>query len=280
MSLHTSMKVGGPATVFFEPDNESEFLPRLHAFQRAGMPYIVIGNGTNIIVRDGGYPGAVFSTRKALRGIEVTSGRLVCGAGESLANVGRFAAGRGLTGMEALSGIPGTVGGAIVMNAGAYDSEISNILVSTRVYDISNDQVTALTNKECEFNYRDSIFKRNQMVILSAEFELLPGNRAEIEAKMADFIDRRNSKQPVELPSAGSFFKRPEGYFAGKLIEEIGMKGARVGGAQVSEKHAGFIVNTGGATATDVLTLAEEIKAKVYEQTGISLEEEPIVIGI
>ena len=266
--------------MFYEIESEKELLSKLRAFRKTKMPYIVFGNGTNIIVRDGGYPGAVFSVGKALRGIEVRAGRLVCGAGESLANVSRYAAGNGLSGFEALSGIPGTVGGAVFMNAGAYGSEISDILLSARVYDVSNDQIVVLSNKECEFGYRDSVFKKNRMVILNAAFGLSPGNRVDIEAGMADYLHRRNNVQPVELPSAGSFFKRPEGHFAGKLIEEVGMKGARVGGAQVSEKHAGFIVNTGGATASDVLLLAEEIKSKVYEQTGISLEEEPIVIGI
>ena len=287
MSLHTSMKVGGPATVYFENENEEELLLKVRESYRSDAPYIVIGNGTNIIVRDGGYPGAVFTTNKTLNGVELienekdnASKRIKCGAGESLANVCKFAASNGLSGLEALSGIPGTIGGAVVMNAGAYEHEISDVLVMVRAYDIQNDSIVVLSKPDFEFGYRNSVFKRKQMIVLEAEFELVSDNKADIEARMAEYRKRRNEKQPMELPSAGSYFKRPEGNYAGKLIEEAGMKGASVGGAMVSKKHAGFIVNTGGATASDVLELAEQVKTKVYNETGIRLEEEPIVIGI
>jgi UDP-N-acetylmuramate dehydrogenase len=181
--------------------------------------------------------------------------------------------------MEALSGIPGTVGGAVFMNAGAYDREISDVVKSVRVFDIDDNNVIMLTKKDCGFSYRSSIFKKKAMIILSVELSLKQGKQDYIDAKMSDFSLKRNEKQPVDLPSSGSFFKRPEGYYAGKLIEEAGMKGARVGGAQVSEKHAGFIVNTGRATADDVLKLSEKIKYEVYEKFQVKLEEEPIVIG-
>ena len=304
MSAHTSMKVGGPAEEFAMPGGEYELIECIRTCRQNGRPYFLIGNGTNVIVRDGGYRGVVVSTLSALCGISVeplpdggTSRAkaddvdrcaeapnlktgIVCGAGESLARVCRCAAEHGLTGLEALSGIPGTVGGAVYMNAGAYDCEIAEVLVSARAFDIVDNKTIMLTNCECKFGYRNSVFKTRPLVILSAEFALEPGIRGEIEASMKDFQRRRNEKQPVELPSAGSFFKRPEGDFAGRLIEAAGMKGARVGGAQVSEKHAGFIVNTGDATAGDVLSLAEAVKSKVYEMSGILLEEEPIVIGI
>jgi len=280
VSEKTSMSVGGPAREFYEPACESGFVDCVRGFHKAGDPYFVLGNGTNVIVRDGGYPGAVISTLKALRNVEITDGlRLVCGAGESLAGVCRFAAENGLSGLEELSGIPGTIGGAVYMNAGAYGGEISAILANVRAYDANSEKYIMLTADECAFGYRSSVFKEKPILILSAVFVLSPGDKAAIEAKMAEYARRRNEKQPVELPSAGSFFKRPEGDYAGRLIEAAGMKGARVGGAQVSLKHAGFIVNTGGATAHDVLTLAEEVKNKVLEQFGVILEKEPVVIG-
>ena len=289
MNTLTSMRVGGPASVFCEPASEDELIDRVLGCESAGESYFLLGNGTNVIVRDGGYSGVVISTLKALSGIEIRSDSsdpgtaIVCGAGESLARVCRFAAEHSLSGMEALSGIPGTIGGAVFMNAGAYDREISDLIVSVKAFDLINRNVIMLTNTELEFSYRSSIFKnvfkKRPMIILSAELSLTPGKHEEIEDKMADFAKKRNEKQPVDLPSAGSFFKRPEGYFAGKLIDESGMKGAFVGGAKVSEKHAGFIVNTGNATAEDVLELANKIKTKVYEKFGIKLEEEPIVIG-
>ena len=297
MSSHTSMKVGGPAAVFCRPKNEEELIERIRTFYADGFPFILLGNGTNVIVRDGGYQGAVISTLSALRGIKLSpafdtgadsgsgSTCIECGAGESLAQVCRFAARHGLAGMEALSGIPGTIGGAIYMNAGAYESDIASVTESVKVYDVCNDNIIMLTSEECGFSYRSSVFKTglnnsNSLVILSVRLRLNHGNKEDIETKMADFTRRRNDRQPVEMPSAGSFFKRPEGDYAGRLIEQAGMKGARVGGAQVSEKHAGFIVNTGNATAEDVLLLADIIKSKVYESSKVKLEEEPIVIGV
>ena len=277
----TSMRVGGPVSRFYEPYDETEFVECVRKLHKAGELYFVLGNGTNVIARDGGYPGAVISTQRALGGIEIREGRrIVCGAGESLTRVCRYSAEQGLSGLEELSGIPGTVGGAVYMNAGAYGREIAAILVSVRAYEIVTENIIMLTNKECCFSYRASIFKEKPMIILAAEFELAAGERKEIEVKMAEYTKMRNEKQPVELPSAGSFFKRPEGDYAGRLIEAAGMKGARVGGAQVSEKHAGFIVNTGSATAADVLRLAEDVKAKVFEEFGITLEEEPVIIGV
>jgi len=166
------------------------------------------------------------------------------------------------------------------MNAGAYESCIADAVSAVRAFDMVDNNIITVIKEECGFDYRASVFKKGRMAILSAEFALMPGNRAKIESDMADFTRRRNEKQPVDLPSAGSFFKRPVGDYAGRLIEAAGMKGARVGGAQVSDKHAGFIVNTGGATAGDVLALAEEIKAKVYKKFGIILEEEPVIIGV
>ena len=299
MSTLTSMRVGGPASVFYEPVSEEELIGRVLDCESAGESYILLGNGTNVIVCDKGYSGVVISTLKALSGIEIqsslsgpgndpssfgsisqsTGSVIMCGAGESLAKVCRFAAEHGLSGMEALSGIPGTVGGAVFMNAGAYDRDISDLIISVRAFNIVDKNFIMLTNEDLGFSYRTSIFKKKPMIILSAELSLTSGNREKIKAEMADFKKKRNEKQPVDLPSVGSFFKRPEGYFAGKLIEDAGLKGTSVGGAMVSEKHAGFIVNTGNATAGDVLELAEIIKTKVYEKFHVKLEEEPIVIG-
>jgi len=286
MSEHTSMKVGGPARFFIEPASEAELVEKVREFHGDGLPFFILGNGTNVIVRDRGYFGAVISTLKALTGISVSSGSgdahktaLYCGAGESLARISRVAAESGLTGLEELSGIPGSVGGAVYMNAGAYEREIAGVVLSVKAYDIVDDKIIMLTKDECMFGYRSSVFKKMPLVVLGAEFGLASGEREEIYAMMADFAGKRNEKQPVELPSAGSFFKRPEGGYAGRLIEAAGLKGMRKGGAQVSEKHAGFIVNTGGATASDVLNLAEEIKMIVYAKFRVELEEEPVIIG-
>ena len=319
MSEYTSMRVGGEAD-FFEPEDEAGLIECVFMCEDNGKPWFLLGNGTNVIVRDGGYHGAVISTLKALGGAEVkhddggtpraTSERsllvsryaasptnkedadintyeVIAGAGESLARVCRVAAEHGLAGLEALSGIPGTVGGAVFMNAGAYGSEIADVIDCIHVYDVVDRKNIMLPKNECGFGYRRSGFREipdiqngGRYIILSAQLSLKPGNRDDIEARMAEYTKRRNEKQPVELPSSGSFFKRPVGDFAGRLIEAAGMKGARVGGAQVSEKHAGFIVNMGGATAADVLTLADEIKAKVYETSTVRLEEEPVVIGV
>jgi len=281
LSERTSMRVGGPADEFFEPANEAEFLVCLREQYGAHNPYFVLGNGTNVLVRDGGFPGAVISTLKALVGIEIgDDGRLVCGAGEPLSRVCRYAAECGFSGLEELSGIPGSVGGAIYMNAGAYGREICDALISARAYDLNDGNIISLTNRDCGFGYRISVFRTKPVYVLSAEFGLARGDRGRIEAEMAEYTRKRNEKQPVELPSAGSFFKRPEGDYAGRLIEAAGMKGERAGGAQVSEKHAGFIVNTGGATAADVLELAAKVKAGVYEKFNVVLEEEPVIIGV
>jgi UDP-N-acetylmuramate dehydrogenase len=281
MSEHTSMRVGGPATVFCEPADEAGLILCARAFFRAGMPYFFLGNGTNVIVRDGGYPGAVISVLAALGGAEAKpGGRLTSGAGMSLARASRVAAQAGLSGLEALSGIPGSVGGAVYMNAGAYGHNIADILVSAKAYDILDGKIIMLSNAECDFGYRTSIFKTKPLLILSAEFALSSRAPGEIERDMAGYARRRGESQPLELPSAGSFFKRPEDGYAGQLIEAAGLKGARVGGAQISEKHAGFIVNTGGATAGDVLALAADIKAKVKARFQAELEEEPVIIGI
>ena len=272
----TSMKVGGPAGAFYEPEDEAELI---ECVSSAEKPWFLLGNGTNTVVRDSGYKGAVISTLKALTGIEIKGLSLYSGAGESLARICRYAVENGLSGLEELSGIPGTVGGAVYMNAGAYERDIAAVLSSVRAYDINDKNIIMLTVEECGFGYRNSVFKENELVILSAEFTLAYGDKDTITGRMAEFTRLRNEKQPVDMPSAGSFFKRPEGDFAGRLIEAAGMKGASVGGAMVSVKHAGFIVNTGGATCADVLALASEVKAQVFEKFGVLLEEEPIVIG-
>ena len=286
MSAHTSMRVGGPASVFYRPAGEEGLLARITSFNHAGLPYMILGNGTNVIVRDKGYPGAVLSTLDALKGIELINNSsnssilIKCGAGESLSRICRFAAEHGLSGLEELSGIPGTVGGAVYMNAGAYEREISDVLATVRAFDTLNKKHIMLSNEECDFSYRTSIFRSKQLIVLSAVFLLNIGIREDIETKMSHFKKIRNAKQPVDLPSSGSFFKRPEGMYAAKMIEEAGMKGVSVGGAMVSDKHAGFIVNTGNASADDVLSLSEKVKTKVFEMYHVMLEEEPIIIGV
>ena len=311
MSAHTSMRVGGPAEVFAEPADEGELIELVHESHIRDSRYFLLGNGTNVIVRDKGYPGTVISTLKALGGAPgpqrfepailhqpdifappisaplpspgagaVDARVISCGAGEPLSRICRTAAERGLSGMEGLSGIPGTLGGAVFMNAGAYGYEISSFVESIRAYSVLDNNIIMLSKKDCEFGYRSSVFKYKPLVILSAELVLEHSDREKIETDMAEYAKKRNEKQPVAQPSAGSFFKRPQGDFAARLIEAAGMKGAEIGGAKISDIHAGFIINKGDATAADILALANEVKKKVKERFDIELEEEPLIIGV
>jgi UDP-N-acetylmuramate dehydrogenase len=283
MRDHTTMRVGGPVALYLEPNSEEGLIAGARAALRSGLKVFILGNGSNVIVRDGGFAGTVLSTTSALSGILINldENTLRAGAGENLSGAARAAAKAGLSGLEELSGIPGTVGGAVLMNAGAYERDISGCVIKVRVYDLVDKKYIMFTNEACQFAYRTSIFKipEPRYLILDAEFSLTPDEPEAILERMADFTRRRNEKQPIELPSTGSFFKRPPGDFAARLIDEAGLKGVSVGGAQISPKHAGFIVNTGGATAADVLRLAEEVQARVQERFGTNLEFEPVVIG-
>ncbi|MDR0357124.1 MAG: UDP-N-acetylmuramate dehydrogenase [Clostridiales Family XIII bacterium] len=286
MREHTSFKAGGRADFYLTPQNIEELISVIRALNAAGTAFFILGNGTNVLVRDGGYRGAVirigpdFDGGAALQMTGAGGTRIItASAGMSLAAVAKKVAESGFSGLEALSGIPGNVGGALYMNAGAYGVEIADIVEKVAIYDINNDNIVTVNSSDMEFAYRESVFKRNPWVILSAVLRLRKGDRTAILRATEEYARERNRKQPMEFPSAGSFFKRPAGAYAGKLIEDAGLKGLTVGGARVSEKHAGFIVNIGGATAADILALAGEVKRRVSERDGFDLEPEPRIIG-
>ena len=278
MSKHTSFKIGGPADVIALPANEEELQALLKRAKDNGIPVTLIGNGSNLLVRDKGIRGLVIKLGNMLCKIEAEGERLSFGSGVSLAVASRKAADLELTGMEFAVGIPGSIGGAVYMNAGAYDGEMSKVVESVRVIDTNGD-LMLLKAEQLEFAYRKTKLQKSGLIVTEVNLKLEPGCKDDITSKMADFSHRRISKQPLELPSAGSMFKRPVGYFAGTLIEQTGLKGYTVGGAQVSEKHAGFVVNVGGATAADVLQLIKDVQNKVFSAHGVQLEPEVLVLG-
>ena len=238
----------------------------------------LVGNGSNLLVRDKGIRGLVIKLGSMLRDIKVSGNVLTFGSGVSLAQASKKAAELGLSGMEFAVGIPGSIGGAVYMNAGAYDGEMAKVVKSVRVMDAAGE-VSELSAGELDFGYRHSALQGSDKIVTSVTVELSAGDKQAIAEKMADFSNRRITKQPLELPSAGSMFKRPPGYFAGTLIDQTGLKGYTVGGAQVSTKHAGFVVNIGGATAADVLQLISDVQAKVFVAHGVHLEPEVLVLG-
>ena len=276
MSRHTTFRTGGPADLVLLPSSPDELKEALRVLREEGVKPEIVGNGSNLLVSDKGIRGVVVMLG-GLDEMRVEGERITCGAGASLIRFCTFAAENSLSGAEALYGIPGTVGGAVYMNAGAYGSEIKDVLESVDYIDADGSEGT-LRGVE-GYGYRHSPFSDGDRVITSATFALTAGDREEIEAKMAEIKARRVEKQPLNLPSAGSVFKRPEGYFAAALIDQSGLKGTAVGGAQVSEKHAGFIVNTGGATTTDILQLIEIVKDKVFKDSGVLLETEVRFMG-
>lgn len=278
MSRHTSFKIGGPADVMALPANEEELQKLLSKADAMKVPVTLIGNGSNLLVRDKGIRGLVIKLGNMLCKIEADGERLSFGSGVSLAMASRKAADLGLTGMEFAVGIPGSIGGAVYMNAGAYDGEMSNVVESVRIIEL-NGEAHLLNADELGFAYRKTNLQGSGRIVTEVNLKLAAGCKDDINAKMADFSHRRISKQPLELPSAGSMFKRPVGYFAGTLIEQTGLKGYTVGGAQVSQKHAGFVVNVGGATAADVLQLIKDVQDKVFAAHGVHLEPEVLVLG-
>lgn len=278
LSRVTSFHIGGNADLAVYPADAEAFAYALDAVVQAGVPYTVIGNGSNTLVRDGGFRGVVFVTTD-MRRVTIDGTRLTGGCGVLLGSVGTNASRAGLAGAEFANGIPGTLGGAVYMNAGAYGGQLADIVCETVCYDLDAKQVLHLDNAAQHFGYRHSVFMEKNYIILSATLQLTKDEPDAIRVRMNDYLARRREKQPLEYPSAGSVFKRPEGHFAGKLIEDAGLKGLRVGGAEVSPKHAGFIVNVGGATARDVLELIERIREKVYVMSGVTLECEIRTIG-
>ncbi len=277
MCEHTSFKIGGNPDLFVTPQSIEELAIVLDFLKTENIEYFILGKGSNLLVSDKGIAGAVISTQR-LDKITVEGDTVTAGAGASLAAVCVAAMKNGLTGLEFAYGIPGSVGGAVYMNAGAYGGEMSQVVLSAKGIDL-NGKLVDIALDGMQLGYRTSIFKKNGTVVTEITFKLTYGNSDEIQSKMEDFMGRRRDKQPLQYPSAGSTFKRPEGYFAGALIEKNGLKGARVGGAMVSEKHAGFVINYDNATAKDVLTLMEEVQKKVLEADGVTLEPEIIYVG-
>lgn len=278
MTKHTSFHIGGPAELMAQPQSEAELQSLLLKAAEAAVPVTLVGNGSNLLVRDKGIRGLVIKLGSMLRDIKVSGNVLTFGSGVSLAQASKKAAELGLSGMEFAVGIPGSIGGAVYMNAGAYDGEMSKVVKSVRVMNAAGE-VSELSAGELDFGYRHSALQGSSKIVTSVTVELAAGDKQAIAEKMADFSNRRITKQPLELPSAGSMFKRPPGYFAGTLIDQTGLKGYTVGGAQVSTKHAGFVVNIGGATAADVLQLISDVQAKVFAAHGVHLEPEVLVLG-
>lgn len=279
MSRHTTFQVGGPAAYFVSPDEEGELMGLVRLLRREGVPYFLLGNGSNLLVGDGGYEGVIIFMGGFSRLIkERGSNTITVGAGVSLAAVGRLALEEGLEGFAFAAGIPGSVGGSMAMNAGAYGHEMKDILKSARVMS-QEGQVMELSVSDLQFGYRTSSIPANHYTVLEASFELRPGNRAEIKAAMDELSARRRNRQPLEYPSAGSTFKRPPGHYAGKLIEEAGLSGYRVGGAEVSKKHCGFVINRDHATALDVLTLCKDVRERVFAASGVRLDMEVKTLG-
>lgn len=277
MSKHTTFRIGGNADMFVSP-KISQVTDIINLAKEYDVPVTIIGNGSNLLVGDKGIRGLVLSFGKEAEEIQVDGNCMVVSAGALLSKIAAEAAKRSLTGLEFAAGIPGTLGGAIVMNAGAYDGEIKDVLISATVLTPEGD-VIELSNGELDLSYRHSCIPENGYIVLEAILELMPSEETLIREKMADFKKRRVEKQPLEYPSAGSTFKRPEGYFAGKLIQDAELRGYTVGGAQVSEKHCGFVINKGDATAQDVVQLIEDVKKNVWDKFQVELEPEVKMIG-
>ena len=279
MARHTTMRVGGPAEILFSPASEGELLFAVREAKRAGAPFRIIGNGSNLLVLDGGLPGLTIRLGEAFSKISVDGNQIRAQAGALLSRVAAAARDASLTGLEFASGIPGSAGGGMAMNAGAYGGQLSDVFEGCRALDPETGIISALGPAEMALGYRESAALSRGLIVTEAAFRLTAGDRSAIQAKMDDLSARRREKQPLNLPSAGSTFKRPEGYFAGALIEQAGLKGLRVGGACVSEKHAGFVVNDRGATAQDVLDLIRLVQARVLEHSGVRLETEVRILG-
>ena len=275
---HTTFRVGGKADAFLSVQNEEELRKAVLLCKEYGVPFLILGNGSNLLVSDNGYRGMVILVGKDMSEIAVDGNRITVMAGATLGSVAQAAARNSLGGMEFASGIPGTIGGAIVMNAGAYDGEMKMVVDEVRVL-TQNGETLTLSNEELEFGYRTSRVKKEKLIVLSVTLLLQPQKQEDIYEKMNDFAARRREKQPLEYPSAGSTFKRPEGMFAGKLIMDAGLRGYSVGDAQVSEKHCGFVINKRNATAKEISTLIYDVQDKVKESFGVTLEPEVIFIG-
>jgi UDP-N-acetylmuramate dehydrogenase len=278
MSKHISFRVGGPADILVKPSSEDQIKDILTFAKKENIPYLIIGNGSNLLVRDGGIRGIVIKIAENFNDFSIEGTTVTAQSGAMLSFMGKAIMRNNLTGFEFAAGIPGTLGGAIAMNAGAYGGEMKDIVKSVRLID-SQGNIVELSNEEMQFAYRKSILSKEEYIVLSAVMELKEGNYEEIRDIMKDLTNKRVTKQPLNLPSAGSTFKRPEGYFAAKLIDDSGLRGLTLRGAQVSEKHCGFVVNLGNAKAKDILDLMYVVKSTVKAKYGITLEEEVKILG-
>ena len=277
LSEYVNFKVGGPADIFLIPNSKEQVIKSIKICKENNIPFYLIGNGSNILVRDGGFRGVVLSL-KNVKNIYVDGEKIEAECGVMLKEVSDKAIENSLTGFEFACGIPGTIGGAVFMNAGAYDGEISKVIESAEVID-ENCNIIRLSREELDFGYRSSLVMKKGYTVLSAVFKLEKGQVKTIKELIEDLTNKRESKQPLEYPSAGSTFKRPTGYFAGKLIQDAGLKGYSIGGAAVSEKHSGFVINKGNATAKDITDLIKHIQDEVKKQFGVDLHPEVRIIG-
>ena len=278
MKQHTTFKIGGPADYFLVPESGEEAGEIINICKQTDIPYFILGNGSNLLVGDGGYRGVVIQIYRNMSAVTTEGTIITAQAGALLSSVAAVAKNASLTGFEFAGGIPGTVGGAAVMNAGAYGGEMKDVLVEVTVMDAAGNIFTIPAEK-LELGYRTSIIKKAGYIVLEAKIRLEEGNQEAIRERMKELTIQRTTKQPLEFPSAGSTFKRPEGYFAGKLVMDSGLRGYQVGGARVSEKHCGFVINAGGATAKDVRTLMENVRDIVYKKYGVTLEPEVKFLG-
>ena len=277
LSEYVNFKVGGPADILLIPNSKEQVIKSIKICKENNIPFYLIGNGSNILVRDGGFRGVVLSL-KNVKNIYVDGEKIEAECGVMLKEVSDKAIENSLTGFEFACGIPGTIGGAVFMNAGAYDGEISKVIESAEVID-ENCNIIRLSREELDFGYRSSLVMKKGYTVLSAVFKLEKGQVKTIKELIEDLTNKRESKQPLEYPSAGSTFKRPTGYFAGKLIQDAGLKGYSIGGAAVSEKHSGFVINKGNATAKDITDLIKHIQDEVKKQFGVDLHPEVRIIG-
>ena len=278
MKKHTTFRIGGEAECLVRISKWQQLSILIPYLQKVEAPYFILGNGSNLLISDQGYKGIVLQLSNRLNALSYEGNCIVAEAGALMSQVAAFAMEHSLTGLEFASGIPGTIGGGVVMNAGAYGGEMQQIIESVTVMN-NEGEILELSNDTMEFGYRTSIIKSRPFIVLAVKLRLQPGNREEIPAKMSELASRRKEKQPLEYASAGSTFKRPEGNFAGKLIMDAGLRGYSVGGARVSEKHCGFVINAGNATASDVAEVIRDVQDRVKDKFGVSLETEVIFLG-
>mgnify|MGYP000049784230 CR=1 FL=1 len=278
LSAHTTFKVGGPADLMIFPQSVGEIQQVVRVCREEKIPYLVMGLGSNLLVRDKGFRGVVIKIGHALKGLYISGNEIIAEAGIRLSELSKKAAANCLSGLEFAEGIPGSVGGAVVMNAGAYDGEMSHIITAVSALDSSGDLHT-FKPEDLAFGYRSSIFQKGDWIVISALMKLTPGRQEDIEAKMREYARLRREKQPLDMPSAGSIFKRPPGVYVGPLLEKMGLKGFKIGDAQVSTKHAGFIVNCGQATAQNIIDLIHYIQQRALDEYNIILEPEVRIVG-